>query len=189
MPSNLRFPDVVPELVGETVSLRELTEEDIPAWFERATDIESADLAGDPVPDSIAMGTTWLQRHRDRFRERAAIRWAVVPRDTPESVGTVGLIIKSSEDRIADLAVVIGRAWWGRGIGTAAAHLATNYGFETLGLAQIRAEALQRNVASIRVLEKLGFRLLGVAAGDPGSEPDSEVAFRYALPNHAKRVT
>ena len=41
----IEFPDAVPELVGSAVVLRELVEADTSAWFARATDAESADLA------------------------------------------------------------------------------------------------------------------------------------------------
>jgi len=49
MSNALNFPDAVPELFGDQAYLRELSERDISAWFARATDIESADLAGDPA--------------------------------------------------------------------------------------------------------------------------------------------
>jgi [ribosomal protein S5]-alanine N-acetyltransferase len=71
MSPTLSFPDAVPELTRATVVLLERTEADISAWFERATDIESADLAGDPVPESIELGTAWLKRHRDWFCQQA----------------------------------------------------------------------------------------------------------------------
>lgn len=184
-----KFPDAVPGLVGEAVCLRELTEADIPAWFERATDIESADLAGDPVPESMEVGTKWLQRHRDRFRQQAAIRWAIVPKGSTESVGTVGLIISSKEHRIADLGIVVARACWGQGIGTSATQTVMGYAFGTLGLAEIQAEVLQRNLASVRLLEKAGFQLLRAIAGDPQSDGDAEDCFLYVLPSPITSAT
>jgi [ribosomal protein S5]-alanine N-acetyltransferase len=166
MSATLSFPEAVPELTGAAVVLRELTEADIPAWFERATDVESADLAGDPVPESIELGTAWLKRHRDRFCQQAAIRWAIVPKGHTKSVGTVGLAIASKEHRMADLGIVVARAYWKRGLGTSATQLVTGYAFGTLEVAEIQAEVLKRNLASVRLLEKAGFRLLrAVAAG------------------------
>ena len=123
MSQTLDFPDTVPTLYGDMVYLRELTEDDVPAWFERASDPESAVLAGDPIPESVEMGFHWLQRHRERFRQQAAIRWAIVPKGATDSVGTIGLAITSKEQRSAELGIVIGRAYWGKGIGTSAAHL------------------------------------------------------------------
>lgn len=182
MPHALIFPPGVPTLHGDIVSLRELAEADIPAWFERATDAESADLAGDPIPDSIEDGARWLQMHRDRFRDQLGIRWAIVPTGSTESVGTIGLNFTSNEEPIAEIGYVIGRRNWGRGICTAAARLATRYGFDSLGLSEIRAEVLQRNPASIRVLEKLGFHRERAIPGDPEAGGESDDCYLYVLP-------
>jgi ribosomal-protein-alanine N-acetyltransferase len=157
MPQTLHFPDALPALFGDKVSLRELTEDDVPAWFARASDPESAVLAGDPIPESVEMGVQWLQRHRERFRQQAGIRWAIVPKGSTDSVGTIGLTITSKAERSAELGIVIGRANWGKGIGISAAQLVTGYAFSTLGLAEMHAEVLQRNLASRRLLEKLVF--------------------------------
>ena len=175
------FPVAVPDLIGETVYLRALTEGDIPAWFERATDTESADLAGDPIPESMEAGVQWLQRHRDRFRRREAIRWAIVPKGASQSIGTVGLAITSGELRNADLGIVVGRAFLGKGMGTAAALLIKSYAFDTLGLAEIQAEVLQRNLASVRLLEKVGFHLLRAVPGELEPADNSEDCFLYVL--------
>ena len=111
MSQTLHFPDAVPTLFGDMVYLRELTEDDIPAWFERASDPESAVLAGDPIRESVEMGVHWLQRHRERFRQQAGIRWAIVPKGSTDSVGTIGLAITSKEQRRAELGIVVGRAY------------------------------------------------------------------------------
>lgn len=179
MSDGFNFPDAIPELSGERVDLRGPCERDIPAWFARATDAESADLAGDPVPRSIEDGGAWLQRHRDRFSERGAIRWSIAVAGSSESIGTVGLTVTSTERRIGELCIVIGRAYWGRGFGTSAARAATAYAFSALGLAAIHAEVLQRNVASVRLLEKVGFHLLRAV---DAAAPDGEACFIYVLP-------
>jgi [ribosomal protein S5]-alanine N-acetyltransferase len=177
----LNFPEAVPQLSGDLVHLRELTEDDIPPWFARATDAESADLAGDPIPNSIAMGLPWLARHRERFQQRLAIRWAIVLNGATVSVGTAGLVITSEQQRTAELGIVIARAYWSKGIGTAATRLVNNYAFATLGLMQIQAEVLQRNLASRRLLEKTGFHLLRALPGDPQSGGDTEDCLLYGL--------
>ena len=127
------------------------------------------------------MGFHWLQRHRERFRQHAGIRWAIVPKGSTDSVGTIGLAITSKQERRAELGIVIGRASWGKGIGTSAAQLVTGYGFSTLGLAEIQAEVLQRNLASRRLLEKVGFHLLRTIPGDPHSDTNFEDCFLFVL--------
>jgi ribosomal-protein-alanine N-acetyltransferase len=175
------FPDAVPELLGDTLFLREPTEADVPAWYERATDLESAAMAGDPVPESIAMGAQWLARHRERFRQRAGIRWVIVPNGSTQSVGSIGLAIKSEDARVAELGVVVGRTYWGRGIGTSAARLVTRFAFEALEMSEIRAELLQSNLASRRLLEKVGFRKQRVISDFEKSDAGSEDGYLYVL--------
>ncbi len=186
MSQTLNFPDEVPEFFGDTVFLRDIAEDDIPTWFERASDPESAVLAGDPIPESIEMGFQWLHRHRERFRQQTGIRWAIVPKSSTQSIGTIGLTITSKEKRIAELGIVIGRAYWGKGFGTSAVHLVIDYAINILGLAEIQAEVLQRNMASIRLLEKVGFHLMRAILGDLQSNTDSEDLFLYVLSSQNK---
>lgn len=172
-----RFPVTVPLLVGATLRLRELTEDDIPSWFERATERASADLAGDPVPASIEAGAAWLQRHRVRFRGKRGLRWAIVPEDGAVSVGSVGLAFEPGIAAGAELGIVVARSWWGRGIGTTATCMAVDYAFAELGLTEVRVVVLQRNHASVRLLETSGFSRLEVV---PPTAAEPEVLLRYA---------
>lgn len=177
-PARARFPSAVPVLADGPVTLRELGEEDIPSWFARATDRESADLAGDPVPASIDLGQAWLQRQRDQFRQGAGVRWAIVPAGSPVSVGTVALTLPAGEARVAELGIVLARSHWGRGIGATAARLAVGFGFTGLGLAEVRAEVLARNPASMRMLAKAGFHRVRLL---PPSEAEPEAMVLYAV--------
>jgi RimJ/RimL family protein N-acetyltransferase len=179
----LDFPDAVPELVGDGIRLRELTEDDVPGWFARASDPESAALAGDPIPESIDMGVRWLQGHRDRFRQQTGIRWAIVPERSTESVGTIGLAITSKTERIAELGMVVARAYWGRGIATSAARLVMRYAFDALGLTEIHAECDKANIASRRVFEKVGFSFLRDVPADPRSATGLPDGYLYVLRN------
>ena len=77
------------------------------------------------------------------------------------------MMITSKAERIAELGIVIGRASWGKGLGTSAVHVVTGYAFSTLGVAEIQAEVLKRNLASRRMLEKVGFHFLRTIPGDP----------------------
>ncbi len=171
------FPIAMPLLVGATLRLRELTEDDIPSWFERATDRGSADLAGDPVPVAIEAGAAWLQRHRARFRNGLGLRWAIVPKDGTVSVGTVGLAFEPGIAASAELGIVVARSCWGRGIGTTATCMVVDYAFAELGLTEIHAVVLQRNHASVRLLEKTSFSRLEVV---PPTAAEPEVLLRYA---------
>jgi [ribosomal protein S5]-alanine N-acetyltransferase len=55
----------------------------------------------------------------------------------------------------------LGRAHWGRGIGTDAAQTLSDHALQSGGLRRLEAHVFTQNVASVRVLEKCGFALEG----------------------------
>jgi ribosomal-protein-alanine N-acetyltransferase len=151
------MPDRFPVLRGYGLTLRELAEEDLPAWFGRLSDPEAAALAGDPVATSMQDAIEGLRHHRNAFRNKEGLRWAIVPDQLGVSVGSIGFRDFDQTQRSAGIGGAIGRAHWNRGIATSAGRLVIDYGFEVLGLACIEAVVLARNGRVIRVLDKLGF--------------------------------
>ncbi|WP_328320853.1 GNAT family N-acetyltransferase [Kribbella sp. NBC_00382] len=66
-----------------------------------------------------------------------------------------------------ELGYVVGpSARWGRGVGGAVARAGVEYGFGVLALREIRAEALDANVASVRILQSLGMTETGRGEDD-----------------------
>ncbi|MBZ9996143.1 GNAT family N-acetyltransferase [Mesorhizobium sp. BH1-1-4] len=147
----------VPRLTTARLVLRAPGERDIPAWFARATDVESASLAGDPVPDDISAGARWLALARRRLAEGKAIKWSIDQAGVSDAIGTITLSF-AADAKAAALGFVLGRAHWGQGLGSEAAREVVRHAFETLALEQVTAEAAARNAASLRILAKLGFR-------------------------------
>ena len=64
------------------------------------------------------------------------------------------------------LAFYLARAYWGLGLATEAGRAFVNFGFHELGLTRIVTTVQVGNDASVRVLEKLGFRLAGTEQGE-----------------------
>ncbi len=81
--------------------------------------------------------------------------WAVETLEGKELIGWNGLqyLPDTSETEVAGL---LGRAHWGKGIAVEAAMEGLRYAFETLGLEVVIGLAHPKNARSLRVLEKLG---------------------------------
>jgi RimJ/RimL family protein N-acetyltransferase len=50
---------------------------------------------------------------------------------------------------------------WGRGLATDALRVRTRYAFEVIGLRLLLSEAIDGNTASVRMLERAGYRQVG----------------------------
>lgn len=180
MPYDL-IPDEFPVLRREGLTLRELSEEDLPAWFGRLSDAEAAALAGDPVATSMQDVIDGLEFHRKAFREKEGLRWSIVPDEVGGSVGSIGFGSLDPQHRSAGIGGAVGRAHWNQGFATSAGRLIVNYGFETLQLERIQAEILTTNAPSIRVVEKLGFEREGLLRGYRIINDTRRDFFVYAL--------
>ena len=75
-------------------------------------------------------------------------------------IGTVNLDVDQAHG-MAMLGFAIGRADWGKGIGSEAVRAAVAWGFEAFSLAKIWATTDARNARSQRLMEKLGMQLEG----------------------------
>ncbi len=149
------LPNSLPDLRAAGLHLRAPEARDIPGWYQRATDCEAAALAGDRVPERISEGAIWLARSMERTRAGERLQWVIDCPGTAENVGTVSLSL-----RAAEISFVIGRAFWGQGIATQAVRRVLAYGFDELGLNVVRAELVEGNVASHRLLTGCGFRII-----------------------------
>lgn len=80
-----------------------------------------------------------------------------------EAVGGIGLVPGADVNRhTAELGYWLGRAWWNRGIATAAVSHFVPWAAETFGFVRLFAEVFETNPASMRVLEKCGFQREGL---------------------------
>ncbi|WP_330261002.1 GNAT family N-acetyltransferase [Streptomyces sp. NBC_00539] len=89
----------------------------------------------------------------DRVRDGAFIGWC-------------GLTSWNPDFRSASLGYVFDAAAWGHGYATETAHAVLRWAFDTLDLNRVQAETDTRNLASARVLEKLGFVHEGILRED-----------------------
>ncbi len=90
-------------------------------------------------------------------------RWTVALRSTGVPIGNCGFVRwrEGEEDERPELASGFVREAWGRGYATEAARAALRWAFTTLPFDQVVALTHPANVASQRVLAKLGFAAVG----------------------------
>jgi RimJ/RimL family protein N-acetyltransferase len=80
-----------------------------------------------------------------------------------QAIGGVSLRPGDDIERIgAEIGYWLGEPYWGRGIASDAVRLTTHYAFDELNLERVFAVPFTTNVASCRVLEKVGYEREGL---------------------------
>ena len=78
------------------------------------------------------------------------------------AIGGIGVKLHTDIERCSgEVGYWIGKSYWGRGIATAVLQAFTRFAMKEYGLTRIYAHAFAENAASIRVLQKAGYRCEG----------------------------
>lgn len=135
-----------------TISLRDVFVDDLPVFFEQQRDPVATEMAGFPSRD----------------REAFMAHWARIMADESNILKTIlygnqvaGNIVSWEHDGRREVGYWLGREFWGKGIATRALSLF----LEQVTARPLYAHVIKHNRASIRVLAKCGFTLIG-EAGD-----------------------
>jgi RimJ/RimL family protein N-acetyltransferase len=123
-------------------------------------------IATDPrVMRFISGGRPWTDdeirafadRNRTVFQEREFCRWKLEEKRSGELIGFCGLgLLRGETD--PEIGWWLATAWWGRGLATEAARAAFRDAIDRVGLRRIISIAHPENLASIRIMQKLGLR-------------------------------
>lgn len=130
----------------------------------------------DPYPEDGA--AQWIEDVQCRRAAEIEFPFAILNTDDT-LVGVTGLIEVSGG--VAELGYWVGTPYWGRGYATAANRRVLRFGFEELGLDKVFARPLERNAASRRVLDKLGFDARGTETHEHPKWTDDDRVVRYVL--------
>jgi len=141
-------------LETERLYLREITPDDAQFAYELNLDEDVIRYTGDGAFESIEEAKGFLEKY-DHYKKYGFGRWAVVRKSDNELLGWCGL--KYSEDLDEhDIGFRFFKKHWNSGYATESAIACLKTGFEQFGMKTIVGRARSENLASIRVLEKLG---------------------------------
>lgn len=132
----------------DDVSLRDVTEDDLPILFEQQRDPEACRMAAFPARDREAFTAHWTKILSDPTVTKKAILF------NGQVAGNIVSFVQLGTPKVG---YWIGKSYWGKGIATKAL-------FEFLSHVEARplyAHVAKHNVASMRVLEKCGFTICG----------------------------
>ena len=104
-----------------------------------------------------------LDNHRQNAPGRLVhLCLAIILKDAQELIGWCGLDHKDQTKAAPVLFYLLKASYWGQGLATEAAKAVLGYAFGDLGLARVDSAAAFENIASKRVMEKIGMRYVGL---------------------------
>lgn len=130
----------------------------------------------EPYPDDGA--AQWIEYVMPRQEAGEEYAFAILNADDV-FVGVSGLVDVKGE--MAELGFWIGRPYWNRGYATEAGRKTLRFAFEKLDLKLLFARPLERNTASRRVVEKLGFECKQVETHENPKWVEGDQVVRYEM--------
>ncbi|MEZ4727072.1 MAG: GNAT family N-acetyltransferase [Caldilineaceae bacterium] len=138
------------------LELRDVVADDLPVFFQQQLDPDAnymaAFTAKDPT-DHAAFMARWRRILAD---PTVVIRTIVVDHQVAGSVSTY------EDEGVSEVTYWLGRAYWGKGIATRAL---SEFLAKVQPMRPLRARVAKDNLASLRVLEKCGFTIVGEDKG------------------------
>jgi [ribosomal protein S5]-alanine N-acetyltransferase len=112
-------------------------------------------------PDLEYTRVNWVNLLISRFKYRDTVPFAITLKKSGELVGHINAQQFGGDFLYADIAYIIDPVHWGQGFATEALILMVEYLGKQMKVHKIRANVFAGNVASLRVLEKVGFKREG----------------------------
>ncbi len=149
-------------LETERLVLRPMHESDVEDLFEVYSDAEVLRFMPlrlrEKIEDIEAKVAWFLKRYEDG----KPAPWVIVLKETNKVIGLCGFFHWVERFAYAEIMSLLARDYWGQGIMTEAKQAVITYAFNEMGINRIQSSVYPGNIASLRVNEKLGFKIVGI---------------------------
>ncbi|MCC5637156.1 GNAT family N-acetyltransferase [Nostoc sp. CHAB 5844] len=150
-----------PNLETERLVLRQETAEDALAVLRVLSDPAVTKFHDLDTFTKIEEAIAVIERRTKRFKIGSGIRWGIVLKQNNNLIGSCGLMWNQQANS-AEVGYELASAFWRQGIMTEALKSILEFGFHKVKLKSVVAEVMLENLASKKLLEKLGFQNRGV---------------------------
>lgn len=143
----------------ERFTFREIDMQDIDDLYEVDGDPEVMKYLGGVTLENRDQIIPIIENIRKQYVDNGLGRWAIIDKLSGDMLGWGGLKYETSLSEMGpyyDLGYRLKRQHWGKGIASENAFASLRYGFEVLKLDKINAGAHIDNLASNRILQKIG---------------------------------
>lgn len=144
----------------ERLILRDLYNEDAQSIYELDSDPEVHKFLGKKPIKSLDEAVEIIEFINLQYQENGIGRWAVIDKESKNFIGWSGFKFITTpingRKNYYDLGYRFIRKFWGKGFASESAKACLNYGFKKMNQKQFFAMADKKNLASNKILEKIG---------------------------------
>jgi ribosomal-protein-alanine N-acetyltransferase len=152
---------MLPVLATPRLRLRALVDGDVPALFAVFRDPETMRYWSRTEMTDVAEAEALLHDIERHAEAETLYQWGIARREDDLVIGTCTIFGFEREHRRAELGYILRRDHWGRGLAHEALTAIVSHAFGALGLHRLETDIDPRNAASVRLVERLGFKLEG----------------------------
>jgi RimJ/RimL family protein N-acetyltransferase len=140
-------------LASDDVTLRTIEEGDLPFLRDTINDPAVRRYLGSRGPYNLAQEEAFFENVVSADDDLNLLVCA-----GGEPAGTIGLHPLNPVEGSSEIGIFLSEEYWGRGLGTEASHLVTDYAFRERAHHRVTARVIEGNAASRALWETLGFR-------------------------------
>lgn len=152
----------LPQIETRRLRLREANSDDAPALFDIYSREDVVRYWDHPAWTQKSRADDLIKSALDGFAAYEVFTWCVTLRESGSVIGTCCLFDYSEEHRTAEIGYAFHPDHWGHGFALELMPPLITFGFDSLDLNRIHAEADPRNLASLKILLSHGFKQEGL---------------------------
>jgi len=175
---------LLPTINGERILLRQLRQSDVEAIYNIFSDPQVTRYWSTPPLSNIDAASQLLDDIEENNLRGSILKWGIALKSNDLVIGTATLFNLSLENGRAEVGYAQARAYWRQGYMTEALLTLIAYSFEVLKLRRLEADVDPRNEASIRSLERMGFKREGFLRERWHVAGEIQDAYFYGLLRH-----
>ncbi len=148
-------------LESKRIILRELKKSDAVSIHQNARDKKISKYTTLPYPYKLKDAEDFIKKTCQSIKRKNAYEMGIEFKEEKQIIGMMGLMNINYKNKNAEIGYWLGKKYWRKGLTKEASNLIIDFGFKELRLERIYAKVMHPNIASQKLLEKIGFKLEG----------------------------
>ncbi|UOE93236.1 GNAT family protein [Alkalihalobacillus sp. LMS39] len=173
-----------PSLETERLHLRKITKEDARSMFTYLSDADVMKHYGLAPFQSLEEVYDEIDWYDSLWKEKKGIRWGIALKNEGEIIGSCGFHNKVDRHFRTEIGFELKKEKWKTGIATEALNPILLYAFTEWQLQRVEALIEPENIASQRLVEKLGFQKEGLLRSYEYVSGQFDDLFMYSILRH-----